>query len=120
MSLVRRVVNAGLQGLLALLGRRWRPQASVPVTRIVVIELTRLGDVCAASALFQPLRHAYPQASLEAVVQAPYAPPAGDRAQPGGGHRWIGLGVYESSLGPWPAPSGTRFAGGLRQSGHPP
>lgn len=70
----RRCVNALLQGLLALLGRGWRPQAAGPVTRIVVIELTRLGDVCAAASLFRPLRQAYPQATLEAVVQAPYAP----------------------------------------------
>ena len=70
----RRCFNALLQGLLALLGRGWRPQAAGPVTRIIVIELTRLGDVCAASSLFRPLRQAYPQATLEAVVQAPYAP----------------------------------------------
>lgn len=72
MSLLRRLFNAGLQGALLLLGRRWRPIPSESVQRIVVLELTRLGDVCAAASLLQPLQRAYPLAKIEMVVQEAY------------------------------------------------
>jgi heptosyltransferase-3 len=43
------------------------------VRRIVVVEMTRLGDLVEASALLEPLRRAYPAAALEVVGAEAYA-----------------------------------------------
>jgi ADP-heptose:LPS heptosyltransferase len=60
---------------LSWLGRFWRPHA-LPQTpkRVVILEMTRLGDVVAATALIDALALAYPGAALEFVAQEPYAP----------------------------------------------
>lgn len=52
----------------------WRPQPAQAVRRILVVEMTRLGDLVAASALLEPLRRAFPGAELEMAGSAAYAP----------------------------------------------
>lgn len=60
---------------LAWAGRFWKahPQPG-QVKRIMVIEMTRLGDVVAASSMIDPLLSAYPGATLEFVASSDYAP----------------------------------------------
>lgn len=43
-------------------------------TRILVIRYSALGDVVLATSVLEPLRRAYPEASIEWVTSAPYAP----------------------------------------------
>jgi heptosyltransferase-2 len=43
-------------------------------TRILVIRYSALGDVVLATSLLEPLRRAYPDARIEWVTSAPYAP----------------------------------------------
>jgi len=43
-------------------------------TRILVIRYSALGDVVLATSLLEPLRRAYPEARIEWVTSAPYAP----------------------------------------------
>lgn len=59
---------------LSLAFKAWRPSPAAPVRRVLVVEMTRLGDLVAATALLAPLRRAYPQAQLGLVADAAYAP----------------------------------------------
>jgi hypothetical protein len=56
------------------MGWLWRARTPTAVTRIVVIEMTRLGDLCSASALLEPLRRAFPGAALELIGDQAYSP----------------------------------------------
>lgn len=69
---LRRLRNGCARSLLAIFGWGWKPGPTSNVQRIVIIEMTRLGDVIAASALLAPLRRAYPEAGLEWIGQEPY------------------------------------------------
>jgi heptosyltransferase-3 len=71
---LRRLRAWCLRALLSLAGRAWKPGPAAAVERIVILEMTRLGDLVAASALFDPLRAAFPGAALELVGAADYAP----------------------------------------------
>jgi ADP-heptose:LPS heptosyltransferase len=59
---------------LAWAGKLWGPQAASAVKRVWLLEMTRLGDVVAATALLEPLRRAYPDAELTLLGSAAYAP----------------------------------------------
>jgi len=71
---LRRLRQWCLRLALSLAGRAWHPGPAAPVRRILVVEMTRLGDLVVASALFGPLRRAFPGAALELAGDAAYAP----------------------------------------------
>jgi ADP-heptose:LPS heptosyltransferase len=61
--------------ILSLLGRFWSPaKTGTSVQRVLIFEMTRLGDVVSATCLIDPLKRAYPQASLSFIADASYAP----------------------------------------------
>lgn len=70
---LRRLRRWWIRLALSLAGRAWKPRPAEVVRRIVVVEMTRLGDLVAATALLEPLRLAYPGATLELLGDAAYA-----------------------------------------------
>jgi ADP-heptose:LPS heptosyltransferase len=71
---LRRAGRMGLRLALSQAGQAWKPARAREVRRILVVEMTRLGDLVSATALFAPLRSYYPQASLELAGAEAYAP----------------------------------------------
>lgn len=59
--------------LLGLLFALWRQPAARPPKRLLLVELTRLGDLVAASSLIDPLRAAFPGAELCVVGDVAHA-----------------------------------------------
>ncbi len=70
---LRRLGHWAERLLLRLLFIFWAQPPATVVKRVVLVELTRLGDLVAASALIDPLRLAFPGASLSVVGDQAYA-----------------------------------------------
>ncbi|HTB21632.1 MAG TPA: glycosyltransferase family 9 protein [bacterium] len=71
---LRRAARMGLRLALSQAGQAWKPRPAAEVRRILVVEMTRLGDLVSATALFAPLRSYYPLAALEVAGAEAYAP----------------------------------------------
>lgn len=70
---LRRIIRRVERTLLWLVSKNWKPHSSPEkIKRVVVLELTRLGDVVASTVLREALAKEYPEASFEWWVREGY------------------------------------------------